>query len=476
VHLHYTSTNSQAPNQSIYDWVYQEVLVPPVEEGFSHTSTYWESIGFNGGYLGLQNNTDTWRRILFSVWDQIDADAYKKEGRPLPPDSLVTLVDKGDNINANGFGGEGTGGQSYRQHAQTWKEGIPVKFLFNVRKDSADCTTCTSGKKPTVILSAWYCAYEPDAPGLDDIPVELKGWQYVASWRRPFVNVYQNGTGSFIENYGSANGHLPRKGYYYNTYNRNQQTGRWYHFNKASGSNTDGTTGQRIDLEWGVSTDPGHTDKFYMLSGGYGNKKTADGQVPYISVENFPYLDTLNLQPFTDRVDLAMDKEKAEQDFLKTKKDKTGWEIAYYSSQELSDNGVQRLANMIIDDNTTTFWHSKWTSGGSSLPHILIIDMKEVQNIGAFFVSQNGGTDYHIKNLEIGVSDTFEGNDTGVNTMATGDSNWKTVWSGELPDASTNTIRLQNIETGRYIRLKITSDWAYSPHVRISEVDVFDEK
>jgi hypothetical protein len=472
VHLHYSST--QAPNENLYDWVYQEVLVPPLEEGFSHTATYWESIGFNGGYLGLQNNTDEWRRILFSVWDQIDADAYKKAGRPLPPDSLVTLVDKGDNINANGFGGEGTGGQSYRQHARTWKEGIPVKFLFNVRKSEDDCASCPSGKKPTVILSAWYCAYEPDAPGLEDIPAELKGWHYVASWRRPFVNSYQGGTGSFIENFGWANGHLPRKGYYYNTYNRNQQTGKWYHFNKTWGSNTDGKTGQRIDLEWGVSSDPGHTDKFYMLSGGYGNKKTADGQVPYIPIEDFPYLNNLDFQPFIDRVDEAVAKEQAERDFLNSKKDKTGWTIAYYSSQETNDTGgVPRLANMIIDDDATTFWHSKWTDGGSSLPHTLVIDMKTVQNITALHITQNGGSNYHIKSLQIGLRDEFSGNATGSNALATADSNWTTLWSGDLPDASTNTIRLGSTYTGRYIRLKIISDWAYPPHVRINEVDVF---
>jgi hypothetical protein len=324
VHLHYEST--VAPNTASYDWIYQEVLVPPVEEGFSHIYTYWESIGFSGGYLGLQNNTDATRRILFSVWDQIDADAYNKMGRPLPADSLVTLVDKGDNIQANGFGGEGTGGQSYRQHSQTWREGIPVKFLFNVRKDEADCATCPSGRKPTVILSAWYCAYEPDAPGLEDVPDELKGWKYVASWRRPFVSNYQAGTGSFIENFGWSNGHLPRKAYYYNTYNRNQQTGQWYHFNKMWGSNTDGNTGQRIDLEWGVSTDEGHTDKFYMLSGGYGNKKAADGQVPYVPISSFPYLRNLDLQPFIDRVDQAMETERAGQGAAQNTEKKTGGE------------------------------------------------------------------------------------------------------------------------------------------------------
>jgi hypothetical protein len=473
VHLHYTST--QAPNTNSYDWIYQEVLVPPVEEGFSHTATYWESIGFRGGYLGLQNNTDEWRRILFSVWDQIDTDVYNKAERPLPVDSLVSLVDKGDSIQANGFGGEGTGGQSYRQHAQTWREGIPVKFLFNVRRDEAECTTCPSGKKPTVILSAWYCAYELDAPDLDDVPAELKGWKYVASWRRPFHDVYQNGTGSFIENFSWANGHLPRKGYYYNTYNRHQQTGHWYHFNESWGSHTDGQTGQRPDIEFGVSPDPGHTNQFYMLSGGYGSTKKTPGtfRVPYVPIEDFPYLNDLDLQPFVDRVNLAMEREKAEQDLLKSKKDKTGWTMAYYSSQEPNDNGGPRLANMIIDNDANTFWHSKWTGTSSQFPHILIIDMQTVQPVSALYIVQNGGANYHLKGLQVGLSDTFEGAVTGVNPFATTDAHWTPIWSGNLPNAVANTIRFDGTYTGRYLRLYITSDWGLPPHVRINEVDVF---
>jgi hypothetical protein len=472
VHLHYSSDRGASTNQ--YDWVYQEVLVP--SEAFSHTATYWESIGFNGGYLGLQYNNDTERRILFSVWDQIDVDKYKREGMPIPVDSLVSMVDKAGYIQANEFGNEGTGGQSYFKHPQTWKEGIPVRFLFNVRKDEADCASCSSGKKPTVILSAWWCAYDSTAPGLESVPDSIKGWKYIASWRRPFVNSYQGGTGSFIENFGHANGHLPRMGYYYNTYNRSNQDGKWYHFNRASGSHTDGSIGQRIDYEHGVSTDEGHTDKFYMLSGGYGNTKATAGtfKVPYVDIQNFPALDTLDLKPFIARVDSAIAKEKAASDFLKTKKDKTGWEMAYYSSQEMNDTGGQpRRASMIIDNDKTTYWHSKWTDGGSALPHILIIDMKSVQTVSALLFTESGGVNYFIKGLQISVGNTFEGNATGTNALATTDSNWTTVWTGNLPNAADNTVRLDEAVTARYIRLKITSGWAYDPHIRINEVDVF---
>ncbi|MDR1121093.1 MAG: DUF3472 domain-containing protein [Dysgonamonadaceae bacterium] len=474
VHLHY-APNSILNTGSVYDWVYQEVLVP--DASYSPIATYWESIGFNGGYLGLQNNADTWRRILFSVWDQIDTDVYKKNGWPLPADSLVTLVDKGAGIQANGFGNEGTGGQSYFQHEKTWKEGIPVKFLFNVRKDEADCKTCASGKKPTVILSAFFCAYEPDAPGLENIPDSLKGWRYIASWRRPFVNSLQGGTGSFIENYGWTNGHLPRKGYYYNTYNRNATSKNWVHFNKATGSHTDGGVGQRVDYEHGVSTDAGHQDKFYMLSGGYGPTKATSGtfSVPEKKIENFPYLRNFDLAPLEARIDQAIVAEKAREDFLKTAKDKTDWTIAYYSSQEMSDNGEPRPASTIIDGDATTFWHSKWTGGGSTLPHTLIIDMKQAETITALDFTLNGGSYYWIKDMRISVGDNFSGNVTGTNASATDEANWTTAWEGEAPASDKYTIFLNQKVTGRYLRVKIISAIEYGANIRINEIDVFGD-
>jgi hypothetical protein len=471
VHLHY-EPNSILNNVSVYDWVYQEVLVP--DSGYSPTATYWEAIGFNGGYLGLQTNTSTWRQMLFSVWDQIDTDVYKKNGWPLPVDSLVSLVDLGAGLQSSGFGNEGTGGKSEFRHEKTWKEGVPVKFLFNVRKDSADCKICASGRKPTVILSAFFCAYELDAPGLENVPDSLKGWRYMASWRRPFVNSYQGGTGSFIENYGWTNGHLPRKGYYYNTYNRHATNKNWIHFNKCWGSNTDGTSGQRVDYEHGVSTDEGHQDQFYMYSGGYGPTKAPKNfSVPEKKIADFPYLRDLDLTPFEARIDQAIAAEKAREDFLKTAKDKTGWTVAYYSSQELNDNGVQRPASTIIDGDATTFWHSRWTGSGSTLPHILIIDMQQAESIEALAFTLNGGSTYQIKGMKIGVSDTFSGNVTGTNALATNDANWTTVWEGDAPSADAYNIFLSQKVTGRFLRVKITSGYESDPHTRINEIDVF---
>ncbi|MDR1737492.1 MAG: DUF3472 domain-containing protein [Candidatus Symbiothrix sp.] len=474
VHLHYTTADASAGNGNSYEWFYQEVLVPSTD--VSPIYTYWESIGFSGGYLGLQNNTNTERRILFSVWDQIDVDAYNAAGRTPPPDSLVSLVDKAPYITSNGFGNEGTGGQSYFAHAKTWREGYPVRFLFNVRRDTDTCTICASKQKPTVILSAWYCAYDPNDATLTDVPDSIKGWRYIASWRRPFVSALQGPTGSFIENFGWSNGNLVRKGYYYNTWGWHTSLKKWIHFNKCTGTNTDGDAGQRIDYEHGVSSDTGHTDKFYMLSGGYGNtKKGTAYTVPLQTIDNFADLRDLDLQPFIHRVDSAMEVEKALRNQTYSTKDKSAWTLKYYSSQETSGEGaVNGRAATIIDDNTATYWHSAWYSGTSSYPHVLVFDMAQQETINGVVFTLSGGENRYMKNISIGVSDSFSGAQTGTNANATDDANWTIVWQGDSPNSASPSIQLQQPAVGQYIRLKINSGWGDgSVHTRINEMSVY---
>lgn len=290
VHLNFSS--STVPSAT-YNWFYQEILVP---EGYDPLASYYMAIGFSGGYCGIQTNSNTERRVLFSVWDQIDADAYKKAGLTLPKDSLVTLVDKALYTQANGFGNEGTGGQSYvgTNRRDTWTTGVPVKILYNKRIQNMPKLNGV-GEKPTAVISAWYKASEEE------------GWRYIATWRRPYVSSYDTGFHSFLENYGWTNGHLPRKAYYYNTFGRNVSTGQWVNFNKASFSHTDGSTGQRVDYEQGVAEE--EPTKFYMLSGGYNKTKLTATQLP---VQPLPAElgDPDFLMPFNARVEEALEAEK----------------------------------------------------------------------------------------------------------------------------------------------------------------------
>lgn len=86
VHASYSSASSTSKS---YDWLYQEVKVP---EGMDPLYTFYMAIGFYRGYLGIQTNSPTERRVLFSVWDSKDAD----NDPTISGDDYVKLVDKGD--------------------------------------------------------------------------------------------------------------------------------------------------------------------------------------------------------------------------------------------------------------------------------------------------------------------------------------------------------------------------------------------
>lgn len=268
VHLSFSSTE---PTTKSYNWLYEEILVP---EGADPLYTYYMSLGFYRGYLGIQTNTPTERRVLFSVWDSKDAE----KDSSITKADFVSLVDKGAATTVNAFGGEGTGGQSYVKGAN-WKTGKPVKFLMNVLPQENN----------TVVLSAWY-------------QVADEGWNYIASWRAPHEKRFFDGFYSFIENYGYTNGQLRREAYYYNAWGRESATDKWVNFNKVRFSNTDGKRGQRVDYEQGVS--PKYPDRFYMASGGYTPTIKTKNEMPVLQTPPFP-----DLKKFEARVAEALKNE-----------------------------------------------------------------------------------------------------------------------------------------------------------------------
>ncbi|MDL2222627.1 DUF3472 domain-containing protein [Bacteroidales bacterium OttesenSCG-928-M11] len=451
VHIGFTSTTTNSKN---YDWIYEEILVP---EGYDPVASYYMSIGFFRGYMGIQTNSYTERRVLFSVWDIVDTDSWPDA----PSEALVSLVDKAEYTTANSFGGEGTGGQSYvgLNDFNTWKTGTPVKFLMNCRRDGGILAPETIHKgnlyidkgdsiKHTII-SAWYNAG-------DD-------WKYIASWRTPCtetaVNMF-NGFHSFLENYGWTNGQAPRKAYYYNAYVKDRNTGGWVHQNQVSYSNTDGSWGQRIDFEQGVA--PEDPTKFYMLSGGYGETvKTDTKTVPYVDIDNFPYLKNLDLTPFQNRVTQALEREEYLENL--TYYDQTKWTVVSFSSEETSgeSNGNGRAVK-IIDGDESTYWHSRWTSGGSAYPHYFIIDINDTKDeeINGFRFVSSGGTNRYPKDTDIQVSNSSTGN-------------WTTIWTGELP-VSPALLELDTPVTGyRYIKINMKNGYADPPHTRMNEIYAF---
>ena len=130
VHLSYT-----IPAGKTAEWFYNELTVP---QGEDVLGSYFMANGFGEGYFGIQVNSRTERRVLFSVWSPYNTDNPKE----IPDEQKVLLVKKGKDVNTGEFGNEGSGGQSYLLY--NWKAGNTYRFLTHIRPFERGYTEYTS--------------------------------------------------------------------------------------------------------------------------------------------------------------------------------------------------------------------------------------------------------------------------------------------------------------------------------------------
>lgn len=199
--------------------------------------TYYMACGWHRGYFGMQVNSPTERRIIFSVWDSgneaVDRDKVAEVDR-------VKLVAKGEGVAAGDFGNEGTGGHSHLVYG--WKTGELQRFL--VTAQPADSTH--------TVYSGYY--FHPDK----------REWFLISSWRAPKEGGYMHGLYSFSENFGGANGHLLRKALYGNQWIRTSD-GRWIELTTAAFSHDGTGKADRLDRFMGVEN-----GQFFLTHGGFG--------------------------------------------------------------------------------------------------------------------------------------------------------------------------------------------------------------
>jgi hypothetical protein len=244
VHLLYT-----APENT--EWFYNEVTVPVGEDKIG---SYFMSNGFDGGYFGIQVNSATERRVLFSVWD--------------PEVGKTTLVRKGPGVVDNAFGGEGTGGQSYMLF--NWQEGKTYKFLTQGKPDGQGNT----------LYSSWLLASEWGA------------WRFIATWKRPNTNSYLTGIYSFLENFEDEKGWQGRKAFYNNQWTRTA-SGTWTELiNAQLTADATAHNGQRKDYAGGVEN-----GQFFLKNCGFFSQfvnydtpftRKATGKMPVIDLKKLP--------------------------------------------------------------------------------------------------------------------------------------------------------------------------------------------
>ncbi|MBB1286148.1 DUF3472 domain-containing protein [Flavisolibacter sp. BT320] len=237
VHLNYPFADSIKAA-----WFYNEITVP---QGQDVVGSYYMANGFGEGYFGIQVNSPTERRVLFSVWSPYSTDDPKS----IPEDQRITMLKKGEGVYTGEFGNEGSGGQSFLRY--NWKAGVTYKFLLKGKPDGAGNT----------IYTAYFFAPE-------------KGeWMLIASFKRPKTNTYLRRFHSFLENFIPEQGDKERQVLFNNQWIADS-AGNWIELSKAvfTYDNT-AAKGYRMDYAGGVKD-----NAFFLKNCGF-----FSGYTPYRS-------------------------------------------------------------------------------------------------------------------------------------------------------------------------------------------------
>jgi hypothetical protein len=221
-------------------YVYTEVCVPV---GQDVVGTYCMANGFANGYSGMQVNSPTERRILFSVWSPFATD----DPTTIPESDRIVLLGKGPEVQVGAFGNEGSGGQSFLRYP--WQAGTTYGFLLRGEP---------TGDGNTVYTCHFF------AP-------ETGRWRLIASFRRPKTDTYVRGWHSFLENFSTDSGAISRKAHFTNQWARDRH-GRWFAVSQARFT-ADATAHHqaRLDYTGGVTAE----GRFFLRNCGFFNERVA---------------------------------------------------------------------------------------------------------------------------------------------------------------------------------------------------------
>jgi hypothetical protein len=235
VHLRFP-TDSAAQITGFYDEV--TAVDDPV-------TTYYMATGFSRGYFGMQVNSPTERRIIFSVWDAANGSSARDRST-VAADDQTELVAKGDGVEASVFGNEGTGGHSHLVY--NWKTGSAQKFFVTATPDGTH----------TVYSGYWF---HP----------EKRRWQLIASFRAAKDGGTLRRLYAFSEDFGDATGHLRRKARFGPQWIR-LADGRWQELTTATFTHDATGKENRTDRFMGVEQ-----GRFFLSHGGFVSGFTTSG-------------------------------------------------------------------------------------------------------------------------------------------------------------------------------------------------------
>jgi len=233
VHLKY-----ELPTTDNIEYFYNEVTVP---EDNDVIGSYYMANGFGEGYFGMQANSESERRILFSVWSPHVTDNPEE----IPENLQIKKMRQGEGVHIGEFGNEGSGGQSYLIYP--WKAGETYKFLTQVRPD---------GKGNTVYTGYFYATDE-------------NRWRLIASFLRPQTDTWYKGAHSFLENFIPNQGYITRKVLFGNQWAVTDK-GKWVELTDAVFT-YDATARKKVRTDYKGGKDG---NKFFLQNCGFFNENT----------------------------------------------------------------------------------------------------------------------------------------------------------------------------------------------------------
>jgi hypothetical protein len=230
VHLRYP-----IPNGAKVEWFYNEVTAKT-----DSLWSYYMACGWHRGYFGIQVNSPTERRIIFSVWDSGKEAVDRSK---VSEDDKVKLLAKGDGVFAESFGNEGTGGHSHLVY--NWKTGQTYRFLVSARLEGT-----------ATIYTGYF--YFP----------EQQKWGLIARFRAPKDGEYLHSLYSFDEDWNSANGQRKRLAEFGSQWIKTTD-GAWTELTSAVFTHTGKDS--RTDYDAGAAG-----NRFYLTGGGF-----VDGNIKF---------------------------------------------------------------------------------------------------------------------------------------------------------------------------------------------------
>lgn len=238
VHLSY-----QVPRGVDLQYAYSEITVPVGEDPLG---SYFMANGFGEGYFGMQVNSETERRVLFSVWSPFQTDNPKD----IPEEQRIVAVGRGPEVRIGEFGNEGSGGQSFLIYP--WVAGKTYRFLTEVKPEGTGTTlyTCWFGDKAA------------------------NEWRLIASFRRPKTDTHLKGFHSFLESFNPVLGYVGRRCQNGNIWVVDTK-GEWHECLQARFS-VDPTGGNRHRLDYTGGAEGPH---FFMRNCGFFSETGKAGEV-----------------------------------------------------------------------------------------------------------------------------------------------------------------------------------------------------